>query len=166
MAVSMIVKLPEPIGGFRLTAENGALVSCDWTKDRAAKAPKGTDAADLAVLEQAAAWLAAYCVSDVRSIGKLPPLAPAGTTFQSKVWEQLVRIPFGKHLSYGQLASRMASTKSGSPRAVGQAVGKNPLPVFIPCHRVLAADSALGGFSGGLDRKRALLAHEGINYSE
>ena len=87
------------------------------------------------------------------------PLRPEGTEFQKKVWQVLCRIPYGQVISYRELAARV-----GSPRAfqaVGQANGHNPLPILIPCHRVIAADGTLGGYSGGLERKRFLLHLEG-----
>lgn len=84
---------------------------------------------------------------------------PGITPFRRSVLEALLRIPYGSTTSYGELAAEVGS---GSARAVGQAVGWNPLPVLIPCHRVLAADGGLGGYSGGLDRKERLLEVEGI----
>jgi methylated-DNA-[protein]-cysteine S-methyltransferase len=91
------------------------------------------------------------------------PLAPAGTHFQRKVWQQIVAIPAGQTRSYGDVA---AAIRSG-PRAVGNACGANPYPIVVPCHRVVAANQGLGGFArqrGGflLDVKRWLLTHEGI----
>jgi methylated-DNA-[protein]-cysteine S-methyltransferase len=85
---------------------------------------------------------------------------PAGTTFQKAVWRHLVTIPAGTTTTYGEVARRLRMP--GASRAVGQAVGANPLPILIPCHRVLAAGSKLGGYSAGLRRKRWLLAHEGL----
>ena len=87
------------------------------------------------------------------------PLRPEGTEFQKKVWQVLCRIPYGRVISYRELATRV-----GAPRAfqaVGQANGHNPLPILIPCHRVIAANGTLGGYSGGLERKRFLLHLEG-----
>jgi len=83
-----------------------------------------------------------------------------GTPFQQKAWRGLCRIPFGKTRSYGWLAGQTG--KPSAARAVGQANGKNPIPVIVPCHRVIAADGSIGGFSGGLGLKRKLLALEGI----
>lgn len=86
------------------------------------------------------------------------PLAPEGTAFQRRVWDELCRIPVGATITYSQLAERIG--KPGATRAVGTANGRNPLGVVIPCHRVVAADGRLGGYTGGLPRKRWLLAHE------
>jgi O-6-methylguanine DNA methyltransferase len=87
------------------------------------------------------------------------PLVPLGTPFRQAVWERLVIIPFGKATTYGELAG--ATGKPGASRAVGGAVGANPLIIVIPCHRVLGAGGVLGGFSAGIERKKWLLAHEG-----
>jgi O-6-methylguanine DNA methyltransferase len=92
---------------------------------------------------------------------ELPPLdVAAGTDFQRQVWRALQQIPRGKTSSYGAIARQIGRPKS--VRAVGGACGANPLPVLIPCHRVLAANGRLGGFSGGLPWKRRLLAAEGL----
>jgi len=86
-------------------------------------------------------------------------LAPEGTAFQLAVWEALRAIPYGQTLSYGELARRLGH--AGSARAVGLANGANPLPIIVPCHRVIGADGSLTGFGGGLLIKRALLSLEG-----
>ncbi len=91
------------------------------------------------------------------------PLDVMGTDFQKKVWLMLLQIPFGKSVSYSELAA-LLNTKA--VRAVGSAVGKNPVMVVIPCHRVLSKGGGLGGFRGGLATKRMLLDLEGIQYSE
>jgi methylated-DNA-[protein]-cysteine S-methyltransferase len=85
-------------------------------------------------------------------------LAPVGTPFQQQVWAGLRAIPYGRTLSYGELAGRIGNP--GASRAVGLANGRNPIAVIVPCHRVIGADGSLTGFGGGLDRKRALLALE------
>jgi len=87
------------------------------------------------------------------------PLAPSGTPFQLAVWQALGAIPYGETLSYGELAHRLGRTAGA--RAVGVANGANPLPIVVPCHRVIGADGTLTGFGGGLHIKRSLLALEG-----
>jgi methylated-DNA-[protein]-cysteine S-methyltransferase len=82
-----------------------------------------------------------------------------GTAFQRAVWRAMLEIPRGETRSYGWLAERIG--RPGAARAVGQAVGANPLPLLVPCHRVIASDGGLGGFGGGLAMKEALLRHEG-----
>jgi methylated-DNA-[protein]-cysteine S-methyltransferase len=85
-------------------------------------------------------------------------LAPQGTPFQLSVWDALTTIPYGKTWSYAELARQIG--KPGAARAVGQANGANPIPIVVPCHRVIAADGSIGGYSGGLGIKRKLLAVE------
>ena len=84
-----------------------------------------------------------------------------GTPFQLRVWQELRKIPYGETISYLELATRLGNPKA--TRAVGQANANNPIPLIIPCHRVIAADGSLGGYSSGLDRKRWLLRHEGAD---
>lgn len=97
-----------------------------------------------------------------RPAKKLPPLDWTNRTeFQKSVWRALLKISSGKTKSYGEIAAAIGKPKA--VRAVGGACGANPIPVLIPCHRVLAANGKIGGFSGGLDWKRALLAREGVN---
>ncbi|MGH7940872.1 MAG: methylated-DNA--[protein]-cysteine S-methyltransferase [Limisphaerales bacterium] len=94
------------------------------------------------------------------SHAKIPPLDLAGTAFQKSVWREMRKIASGKTKSYGKIAEAIGNP--GAVRAVGGACGANPIPVFVPCHRVLAANKKIGGFSSGLHWKRALLAREGI----
>jgi len=97
-----------------------------------------------------------------RTPQRLPPLdLSAGSAFQQAVWRALAKIPLGETRSYGEIARALGKPKS--VRAVGGACGANPIPVLVPCHRVLAAQGKLGGFSGGLNWKRQLLAREGLN---
>ncbi len=88
------------------------------------------------------------------------PMDLQGTTFQLKVWQELRKIPWGTTISYKELARRVDNPKG--PQAVGQANGANPIPLIIPCHRVIAANGSLGGYTSGLDRKRWLLRHESL----
>ncbi|TVP56812.1 MAG: methylated-DNA--[protein]-cysteine S-methyltransferase [Gemmatimonadales bacterium] len=111
------------------------------------------------VLESAGRALAAYFGGDSDALARLPVDLAGGTDFQQAVWGALRAIPAGDVTSYGELVRVIGR---GSPRAVGQAVGANPVPVVVPCHRVVAGDGRLGGFSGGLERKVALLELEGI----
>jgi len=98
-----------------------------------------------------------------RTPGKLPPLdLSGGTEFQRKVWIALRKIARGRTKSYGEIARAIGKPKA--VRAVGGACGANPIPILVPCHRVLAAHGKLGGFGGGLDWKRKLLAREGIMF--
>lgn len=108
------------------------------------------------LLRQAVAALQAYFSGHA---GQPLPLSPQGTAFQQAVWQALLAIPAGQTMSYGQLAERLGRPEA--VRAVAAAVGRNPLSVLIPCHRVLGADGSLTGYAGGLDRKKALLTLEG-----
>jgi O-6-methylguanine DNA methyltransferase len=95
-----------------------------------------------------------------RAPKKFPPLDLAGTDFQKSVWGAMRKISFGKTKSYGEIAQVIRNPKA--VRAVGGACGANPIPVLVPCHRVLAANRKIGGFSGGLEWKRTLLTREGV----
>lgn len=94
----------------------------------------------------------------------MPPLAPVGTTFQQAVWEILKTIPYGGTTTYGAIAKRLEKVtgKRMSAQAVGGAVGRNPISLLIPCHRVIGADGSLTGYAGGLDKKEYLLRTEGF----
>jgi len=89
------------------------------------------------------------------------PLRLDGTPFQQRVWQSLTEIPYGETWSYGELAKRIGNPNAS--RAVGLANGSNPIAILVPCHRVIGADGSLTGYGGGLDRKRWLLAHEGVS---
>ncbi len=149
-----------PLGEILLAAEDGALIGL-WFRgqkyESAGLAGKQLDA-DLrnkVLLEHTCAWLDAYF--DGRRPTAILPLAPRGTAFQQRVWHALQQIPYGETRSYGQLAEALGC---GSARAVGAAVGRNPISILIPCHRCLGADGGLTGYAGGLERKAALLALE------
>jgi methylated-DNA-[protein]-cysteine S-methyltransferase len=109
------------------------------------------------VLKETTRQLEEYFAGERRTFDV--PMELDGTPFQRAVWAQLSRIPYGETISYGELARRMGRPKG--PRAVGQANGRNPIPIIVPCHRVLASNG-IGGYGGGLPVKRALLAVEGV----
>ena len=110
---------------------------------------------EVPALAAARRWLDAYFAGERPRVADVP-LTPRGTAFQRRVWDALLTIPYGETRTYGELAAELGS----SPRAVGTAVGRNPISVIIPCHRVLGADGSLTGYAGGLDRKRVLLELE------
>ncbi|MDO4281848.1 MAG: methylated-DNA--[protein]-cysteine S-methyltransferase, partial [Peptococcaceae bacterium] len=122
------------------------------------------------VLAQARRWLEAYF--DGQSPEALPPLpalAPQGTSFQKSVWEILRTIPYGQTVTYGDIAARIAAErglKSMAAQAVGHAVAKNPISILIPCHRVVGKNGSLTGYAGGIDKKIALLALEGVGVAQ
>ena len=138
-----------PIGDLTIFEENGFIVALDWGW--------GAEQGSNPVLEVAKNQLHDYFDGVLKSFDL--PLKPHGTKFQQKVWGELEKIPYGEVINYGQIASALNS----GGQAVGGACGKNPIPVIIPCHRVLAKGGSLGGYSGegGVDTKSQLLALEG-----
>lgn len=120
---------------------------------------------DLPAFQCARDWLERYFAGERPAMGEIP-LAPWGTPFQRAVWDLLCQIPYGTVTTYGalaQLLARQLGRPVPAPRAVGSAVGRNPISILIPCHRVVGAGGSLTGYAGGLDRKRWLLEHEGAD---
>lgn len=149
MSVDSHLCVASPLGPLTLFAHDGALVALDWGK---APAPEETP-----LLREAAAQLARYFAGALKRFEL--PLAPAGSAFDKAVWERMRAIPFGAVLTYGELARAIA----GDARAVGRVCARNPLPIIVPCHRVVGAGGRLTGYSGGagVETKRALLKLEG-----
>lgn len=122
-------------------------------------------AADLPAAQATVAWLDAYFKPSTGSqempehMPPIPALRLHGTEFQQEIWQLLLDIPFGQTVTYAQLGKRLG--RPFSAQAVGGAVGKNPVSILVPCHRVIGADGSLTGYAGGIERKRWLLAHEG-----
>ncbi|MBV9859975.1 MAG: methylated-DNA--[protein]-cysteine S-methyltransferase [Alphaproteobacteria bacterium] len=150
MLASVIID--SPVGPLSLDEQDAAIVAIRWAEggaDTGGKPPTP-------LLAEAARQLAAYFAGRLSEFDL--PLAPAGSAFEQRVWQAMSAIPYGETRCYGELAEATDS----APRAVGRACGRNPIPVVIPCHRVLAR-AGLGGYSGagGLATKRALLALEG-----
>ncbi len=115
------------------------------------------------LIKQALAWLDRDFAGEKPSLFELP-LAPQGSAFRQLVWKQLCAIPYGQTISYGQLARKVAVLQGKehmAPLAIGGAVGHNPISIIIPCHRVVGTNGSLTGYAGGLDKKVALLKHEG-----
>ena len=141
-----------PVGPLSLFEEDHSLVAVDWGW------PPTEEPSPL--LEQVREQLTAYFAKSLHRFDL--PLRPHGTPFQLKVWQALLEIPWGQTLSYGEFARQLGT----SPRAIGGAVGRNPLPIIIPCHRIIAKDCGLGGYSGwdGVETKRFLLHLEGLAY--
>lgn len=148
--------LPAPFGALGLRVVDARLAGLEFLPDGTATGTPGTPFLRLAVRE-----LTAYYKDPGHAFTL--PLALGGTPFRQRVWQALAEIPPGQTITYGELAHRVGS----APRAVGQAVGDNPIPIIIPCHRVVAADGTLGGFNHSrtgfsLNVKRWLLEHEGV----
>ncbi len=149
--------LDTPIGPLGLTATSDGLAEIRFG-GYAPAAPRGHGARDpRGVLDAARAQLEEY-FAGTRTTFDLP-LAPSGSPFELSVWELLRAIPPGQTASYGDLARKLGDPTLA--RAVGRANGQNPLPIVVPCHRVIGADGSLVGFGGGIERKRWLLEHEG-----
>jgi methylated-DNA-[protein]-cysteine S-methyltransferase len=147
-----------PVGPLLLAADDAALRVIEFPSPRHAVPPDATwSAGDNAILDEARAQLDYYFAGRRRSFDL--PLGPRGTAFQCTVWRALADIPYGATISYAQLAGRVG--KASAMRAVGAANGRNPLPIVLPCHRVIGSDGSLTGFGGGLPTKRFLLELEG-----
>ncbi len=144
-----------PIGPLKLVAENSALISLEFLRAIPDIAPQPD-----AFLEQVMTQLDEY-FRHKRQKFEIA-LAPKGTPFQTKVWQALLQIPYGQTASYKDIALAIGQPKAF--RAVGLANGRNPIPIIIPCHRVIRTNGELGGFSSGLHIKRWLLKHEGIAF--
>ena len=150
--------IASPVGALRLVAGDAGLVAILWENDDPARVRIGPaiERADHPVLSETARQLRAYFAGDLQKFDL--PLDARGTDFQKSVWAELSRIPFGETRSYADLACAIG--RPSAVRAVGAANGRNPISIVIPCHRVIGTDGALTGFAGGLEAKRALLAHE------
>ena len=149
-----------PLGNILMASDGEALTGL-WFEGQKHFA-RGLDAAhtevDLPVFDAAARWLDAYFGGTRPDFA--PPVDPRGTAFERAVWAELANIPYGRTAAYGDIARRLGLGK-GAARAVGGAVGRNPVSLIIPCHRVVGANGRLTGYAGGLARKRYLLALEG-----
>jgi methylated-DNA-[protein]-cysteine S-methyltransferase len=145
-----------PIGRLLIVSDGKRLKEIRFKTENAGRTPETGWVKGGKAVDEAARQLAEY-LDGRRSSFELE-LEPAGTGFQRRVWEELQRIPYGTTISYAELARRIGSPKA--MRAVGAANGKNPLPIVIPCHRVIGKDGSLTGFGGGLNVKRWLLALE------
>jgi len=150
--------IDSPVGELRLVENGGAVTAIEFSpfRDRDGR-PRGDRDDTHPVLVETARQLRAYFDRDLKEFDL--PLAPVGSDFQRRVWGQLQRIGYGETASYGQIAHRLGLTNAAS-RAVGLANGRNPIPIVIPCHRVIGADGTLTGYAGGIERKQTLLELE------
>lgn len=145
------------IGRYGLQESGGELTRV-WVGDRVEAVPEGCERKETPLLKEAHRQLDAYFDGRLKTFD-LPYLLE-GTPFQQKVWRALCNIPYGTCITYGELAARIGDPKAC--RAVGMANGRNPLPVIVPCHRVIGSGGKLTGYTGGLDIKTKLLQIEGI----
>jgi methylated-DNA-[protein]-cysteine S-methyltransferase len=154
-------RLQTPIGELTLTASGTALTGVYFPTSRhgppSVAKPGWVEDGEGLILGRARQQLAEYFAGK-RTTFDLP-LAAEGTEFERSVWDALRTIPYGATTSYGEIARRLGDARNA--RAVGTANGKNPIPIIVPCHRVIGANGDLTGFGGGIDRKRWLLEHEG-----
>lgn len=167
----ILLPVPTAEGRFIAAYSSRGLVRLEFPPNRPGRFPEPTSAArrnrlPATMRRRVAGWhrqttRALRRVLNGKSPGTLPPLdLSRGTAFQRRVWAALRQIPPGQTRTYGEIARQIGRPRAA--RAVGDACGANPIPVLIPCHRVLAVGGRLGGFSGGLDWKRRLLTREGI----
>ena len=143
-----------PIGRLRVVADDGKVVAIEFEGQYRLDAQA---AKDDAVLAQVARQLGEYFAGKRRHFDL--PLAPGGTEFQRDVWAALADIPYGEVRSYSDIAQTIG--RASAVRAVGAANGRNPIPIVVPCHRVIGSDGSLPGFAGGLEAKKTLLRREG-----
>lgn len=161
---------PSPMGNIRLFSDGQSLTGLYtefWCKRQNKEFGVFENGDELNVIKQTWRWLDIYFAGKKPDF--VPPLAPAGSPFRQKVWNILLSIPYGKVMTYGEIAKLMAlrsHKKKMSAQAVGGAVGANPIGIIIPCHRVIGANGNLTGYAGGLITKRALLELEGIDTSK
>ena len=150
-------EIDSPVGALLLASDGERLTRIHFQSGPHPLRPPAQWRAAAAPFAAAAVQFAEYFAGQRRQFNL--PLAPSGTEFQLRVWQALRAIAYGETISYGELARRIGNPRG--PRAVGLANGANPLPIVVPCHRVIGANGALTGFGGGVPIKRALLALEG-----
>ena len=145
-----------PVGRLLLVADEAGLREINFLRNAEPAILKREWNEDAAVCSETVRQLRAYFAGELQDFDL--KLTPQGTPFQQKVWAELCKIPYGKTISYGQLATRIGNPNAS--RAVGLANGSNPIPIVIPCHRVIGSNGKLTGYGGGLPIKEKLLALE------
>ena len=153
-----IAHYESPLGGMTMASDGQAITALwfDGTRKEARYADEMSAMKALPVFDETCRWLDLYFAGEKPDF--IPTLAPSGTPFQQRVWDILLTIPYGETMSYGDVARRISPTMSA--QAIGGAVGRNPIGIIIPCHRVIGADGSLTGYGGGLERKRWMLEME------
>jgi methylated-DNA-[protein]-cysteine S-methyltransferase len=149
-------QIESPVGSLLLVADAAGLRQINFVNGRNHARPDPSWSENAAPLRETIRQLRAYFAGDLEEFDL--PLAPQGTEFQLKVWKCLCEIPYGETISYGELARRLRNPNAS--RAVGLANGSNPIPIVIPCHRVIGSNGKLTGYGGGLPIKEKLLALE------
>lgn len=159
---------PSPVGNLLLIAENNKLIGIEFEQEQLAidlnqaQFEPSARGKILPIFCKTCALLDRYFAGEPLDVATLEDLSPKGTPFQQAVWQVLRQIPYGQTTTYGEIAQQLG--KPNAVRAVGGAVGRNPISILIPCHRVLGKNQSLTGFGGGLPTKRYLLELEGIFY--
>ena len=161
-------RFDSPLGEITVYSDGAALCALHLTGQKHG-IPKGAaeEKAELLLFAVTKKWLKDYF--DGRIPEEVPPLRLKGTQFQKDVWQALMKIPYGETLRYKDLAEQIAKhrgIKKMSAQAIGQAAGKNRILLLVPCHRLIGSDGSLTGFAAGIERKRWLLEHEGIEYQK
>jgi len=148
--------IDSPVGPLLLVADEAGLREIRFVKGRTSTRPHPSWKENRVALQETIRQLQSYFAGELEEFDL--PLAPEGTPFQLKVWQRLCDIPYGETISYGELARRLGNPNAS--RAVGLANGSNPIPIVIPCHRVIGSNGKLTGYGGGLPIKEKLLALE------
>jgi methylated-DNA-[protein]-cysteine S-methyltransferase len=156
VSVGSYTRVESPVGPLLLVADGTGLRRIEFVNGRKPAQPDPQWHNDESALGETIRQLRAYFAGELERFDL--PLAPEGTTFQLSVWNRLCEIPYGETISYGELARRLGNPNAS--RAVGLANGSNPIPIVIPCHRVIGSNGKLTGYGGGLPIKEKLLALE------
>ncbi len=154
----MWTEMESPIGPLRLVAHGGAITAIEFSPYRPpAGRPLGERDDNDPLLRRTVDQLTAYFTRDLKEFDL--PLDPRGSVFQRRVWDELLEVSYGETATYGEIAHRLGKSNAAS-RAVGLANSQNPIPIVIPCHRIIGANGTLTGYAGGLERKQLLLGIE------
>lgn len=153
---TLFTRIESPLGPLLLACDEAGLREINFPRNGRAAAADRDWQEDASAFEETVRQLRAYFAGELEEFNL--PLAPQGTPFQQKVWKELCEIPYGGIISYGELARRIGNANAS--RAVGLANGSNPIPIIIPCHRVIGSNGKLTGYGGGLPIKEKLLALE------
>ena len=155
--------ISSPLGDIRVVSDGENILRIDFIEvNGIERSFEDSLEKDLPIFQESEEFLHLYFSGKE---GKKPKIKLEGTIFQKRIWELLLKIPFGECRSYGDLSKEYClkfGVENMSSQAVGTAVGKNPLSILVPCHRIIKSDGTLGGFSSGLDRKKFLVEHEKI----
>ncbi len=158
-----VVNYDSPLGTITLASDGNALIGLWFVgqKHFGTTLAQVCESRTLSIFTETQAWLDRYFAGE--DAGAIPPVRLLGTPFQQQVWEILLQIPYGSVTTYGAIAAEVARRRglpSMSAQAVGSAVGRNPISIIVPCHRVVGSHGSLTGYAGGLERKTSLLQLE------